>query len=302
MYEIALSVAACLRSETRADIAWLISENPIAESLISEAVLFTPGGGKIGSVVGGSFDAELSEEAARKLSIGRLIDIDVSPFSSSMTGIESGTRLTFVLLPATLLEADIWPALLAREPMAIVLQLAHNEITKSEFFTSSTILAAESDVIEIFQKGISTVVNLGDRIVTVYFPVTRLVIAGSGANAEALVSAAELLGWKCSIEPRPGMFAGLTAGLSPIDAAVIMGHDVESSSQCLAYALESSAGYIGALGSKKMQENREDWLAYREITDISRVHGPAGFDIGASTPAEIAISVLAQAISILKGF
>lgn len=302
MYEIALSVAACLRSETRADIAWLISENPIAESLISEAVLFTPGGGKIGSVVGGSFDAELSEEAARKLSIGRLIDIHVSPFSSSMTGIESGTRLTFVLLPATLLEADIWPALLAREPMAIVLQLAHNEITKSEFFTSSTILAAESDVIEIFQKGISTVVNLGDRIVTVYFPVTRLVIAGSGANAEALVSAAELLGWKCSIEPRPGMFAGLTASLSPIDAAVIMGHDVESSSQCLAYALESSAGYIGALGSKKMQENREDWLAYREITDISRVHGPAGFDIGASTPAEIAISVLAQAISKLKGF
>jgi len=302
VYEIALSVAACLRSETRADIAWLISENPIAESLISEAVLFTPGGGKIGSVVGGSFDAELSEEAARKLSIGRLIDIHVSPFSSSMTGIESGTRLTFVLLPATLLEADIWPALLAREPMAIVLQLAHNEITKSEFFTSSTILAAESDVIEIFQKGISTVVNLGDRIVTVYFPVTRLVIAGSGANAEALVSAAELLGWKCSIEPRPGMFAGLTASLSPIDAAVIMGHDVESSSQCLAYALESSAGYIGALGSKKMQENREDWLAYREITDISRVHGPAGFDIGASTPAEIAISVLAQAISKLKGF
>jgi xanthine dehydrogenase accessory factor len=270
--------------------------------LISEAVLFTPGGGKIGSVVGGSFDAELNEEAVRRLSIGRIIDIEVSPFNSSITGFASGTHLSFALLPATLLEADIWPALIAREAIAIVLQVASNEIIKSEFFTSSTILAAEADVIEIFQRGKSTVVDLGNRIITVYFPVTRLVIAGSGENAEALASAAELLGWKCSIEPRPGMFAGLAASLSPIDAAVIMGHDVESSSQCLAYALESSAGYIGALGSRKMQENREDWLAYRDITDISRVHGPAGLEIGASTSGEIAISILAQAVLKLRGF
>jgi xanthine/CO dehydrogenase XdhC/CoxF family maturation factor len=50
-----------------------------------------------------------------------------------------------------------------------------------------------------------------------------------------------------------------------------------------------------------MQESREDWLAYRDITDLSRVHGPAGFNIGAKTPQEIAISVLAEAISVLKG-
>jgi xanthine dehydrogenase accessory factor len=97
------------------------------------------------------------------------------------------------------------------------------------------------------------------------------------------------------------MFAGLAAGLSSMDCAVIMGHDIESSSKCLSYALESAAGYIGALGSLKMQESREDWLAYRDITDLSRVHGPAGFNIGAKTPQEIAISVLAEAISVLKG-
>jgi xanthine dehydrogenase accessory factor len=68
----------------------------------------------------------------------------------------------------------------------------------------------------------------------------------------------------------------------------------------LGAALEGDAGYIGALGSMQKQQDRADWLAYQEVTDLSRVFGPAGIDISASSPAEIAVSVIAQAISILK--
>jgi xanthine/CO dehydrogenase XdhC/CoxF family maturation factor len=50
----------------------------------------------------------------------------------------------------------------------------------------------------------------------------------------------------------------------------------------------------------KMQQDRSDWLAYQDVTDLSRVFGPAGVDISASSPVEIAISVLAQAIAELK--
>jgi xanthine dehydrogenase accessory factor len=79
---------------------------------------------------------------------------------------------------------------------------------------------------------------------------------------------------------------------------VVMGHDVELSSRMLAAALASEAGYIGALGSQKMQQQRADWLAYQGITDLDRVNGPAGLAIGAATPAEIAVSILAQVIAV----
>jgi xanthine dehydrogenase accessory factor len=52
------------------------------------------------------------------------------------------------------------------------------------------------------------------------------------------------------------------------------------------------------LGSRRTQQARADWLAYRGITDLDRVHGPAGLDIGANTPPEIAVSILAEAMAV----
>ena len=292
---------ACVRSNTRADVAWLVSSEPFFENAISDAIAITPGGGKIGNLLGSTFDGELIEVAKRKLPTGRIVKREVSAFESTISSIPQGTILKFALLPSGLIDPDIWQACLDRESIAIVCHLKDVEIVTADYYTSVSIVAAEPDVIEIFNKNKSMTVNLGDRILTIYHPVTKLVIAGNSDIAQALALAATNLGWSVSVDARPSMFAGLAAGLSPMDCAVIMGHDVESSSKCLSYALESAAGYIGALGSLKMQESREDWLAYRDITDLSRVHGPAGFNIGAKTPQEIAISVLAEAISVLKG-
>jgi len=77
---------------------------------------------------------------------------------------------------------------------------------------------------------------------------------------------------------------------------VVTAHELDLAGAALMAALESEAGYIGALGAHRMQENRADWLAYRGVTDLSRIHGPAGIDIGAETPSEIAVSILAEAI------
>ncbi|MEJ6576814.1 MAG: XdhC family protein [Candidatus Planktophila sp.] len=301
MYEIALSVNACVNSNTRADVAWLVHSSDSVVPISFDAIAITPGGGKIGNLINSAFDGPLIEQATRKLPTGRIITRVVSDFESTMSNIPAGTTLKFAVMPSNAIENGIWQALLERESIAIVCHIEGDEIVKSEYFTSVTIIAADPQIAEEFSKSKSATLILENQIVTIYHPITKLVIAGSGPIADALAKAAQGIGWNVSVDPRPSIFVGLTATLSPMDCAVIMGHDVESSSNCLKYALESKAGYIGALGSKKMQESREDWLNYRDITDISRVHGPAGFDIGAATPDEIAISILAEAIAVLKG-
>ena len=52
---------------------------------------------------------------------------------------------------------------------------------------------------------------------------------------------------------------------------------------------------------QRTQQARADWLAYRGYSDLSRIHGPAGLDIGADTPAEIALSILAEAVAVQAG-
>ena len=82
---------------------------------------------------------------------------------------------------------------------------------------------------------------------------------------------------------------------------MVLSHDDELAGPALRAALQGDVGYIGGLGSRRTQQARADWLAYRGITDIERIHGPAGLDIGAGSPAEIAVSIVAEALAVASG-
>ena len=131
-----------------------------------------------------------------------------------------------------------------------------------------------------------------------FWPVPKLVIVGAGAVADALAQAAELLGWQTQTINDVDTATGVIAGLAVLDKLVVISHDVEFAGRALTAALSSEVGYIGALGSRRTQQGRADWLAYRGITDLERIHGPAGLDIGATTPAEIAVSIVAEALAV----
>jgi xanthine dehydrogenase accessory factor len=295
MYDIALSVNACVRSKTRAEIAWLVSPNHGVHALA-----LTPGGGRIGKIFDGAFDGAMSDHSNRKLPTGRLLNIQVNEFEATISGIPTGTNAQFLVVPADHFDPDTWPAMIDRVPIAIVAHLDQDEVTRVDVFDESSINTADAQTSELFEKGTTAYEIHPDRVISVLFPVTRLVVAGQGPIADAIADLGSTLGWNVSVVMRNDLAIGLLASLSPLDAAIIMGHEVEVSSRNLGAALEGAAGYIGALGSMKMQQDRADWLAYQDVTDLSRVFGPAGVDISASSPVEIAISVLAQAIAELK--
>ena len=280
LYDIALSVAACVRSGTRADVAWMVS--PIASD---QALALTPGGGRIGRLAFGAFDGLLTDAAALHLSTGRLVNHVVSELESPICELPAGTAVQFLVVPAEQFPSQTWSLLLDHSTLVVLASMSEDMVT----------------AINVEASGVDAqpLVNVErDSITTVLVPTPRLIIAGGGPIAEALAAQAALMKWKVAIEPRPDAVAGLSATLSPVDSVVVMGHDVEVSSGCLMAALESDAGYIGALGSVAMQNSRADWLAYRDVMDLSRVHGPAGLDIKAATPEEIAVSIVAEAISV----
>jgi len=280
LYDIALSVAACVRSGTRADVAWMVS--PIASD---QALALTPGGGRIGRLAFGAFDGLLTDAAARHLSTGRLVNHVVSELESPICELPAGTAVQFLVVPAEQFPSQTWSLLLDHSTLVVLASMSEDMVT----------------AINVEASGVDAqpLVNVErDSITTVLVPTPRLIIAGGGPIAEALAAQAALMKWKVAIEPRPDAVAGLSATLSPVDSVVVMGHDVEVSSGCLMAALESDAGYIGALGSVAMQNSRADWLAYRDVMDLSRVHGPAGLDIKAGTPEEIAVSIVAEAIAV----
>jgi xanthine dehydrogenase accessory factor len=87
------------------------------------------------------------------------------------------------------------------------------------------------------------------------------------------------------------------------DAVLVIDHDPFVATPALAAALARNIGYVGALGSRRTQQHRRQHLADVGVsTDaIERLHGPAGLDIGARNPAEIAVSIVAEMIAARAG-
>lgn len=91
--------------------------------------------------------------------------------------------------------------------------------------------------------------------------------------------------------------------LDPHSAVVAVTHDPKLDDMALLEALKSPAFYIGALGSRSNTATRKERLALFDLSaaEIARLHGPIGLDIGSRTPAEIAVSILAEVIAVRNG-
>ncbi|MGB6465948.1 MAG: XdhC family protein, partial [Xanthobacteraceae bacterium] len=154
----------------------------------------------------------------------------------------------------------------------------------------------------------------GKVFLTVYVPAPQLVIAGAVHISQALAPIGKLVGYDVTIvDPRtafasPERFPDVKViaewpdkALPPLNidrytAFVALTHDPKIDDPALLHALARDCFYIGALGSRKTHARRVERLKAQGVSDaaIARIAAPIGLDIGAVSPAEIAVAIMAQ--------
>jgi len=297
VYDIALTVSACLRAGTRVDVAWVVETRGFSSRDKGEALAITPGGGRTGGAASGSLNDQLVDLVEQGRT-GLLVDLHVGDLEAELAGLACGGDARCLLVPAGDLPAGLWDRLRERDPVALVTRLDGDRVVGTDLYGPDTVAEAGPESEQLFGKGVSDALITPEAVTTVLWPVPKLVVIGGGAIAEALRRAADLLGWHTQVVDGAQASTGVIAGLAALDKVVVTSHDVEVAGPALAAALEGNVGYIGGLGSRRTQQARADWLAYRGVTDLDRIHGPAGLDIGANSPAEIAVSILAEALAV----
>ncbi|MDB5560414.1 MAG: XdhC/CoxF family protein [Enterovirga sp.] len=179
------------------------------------------------------------------------------------------------------------------------------------------------ELAERFRTGKSGAIELDGQslFLTVQMPPVRLVAIGAVHISQALAPMAKGLDLDVTVvDPRtafatPERFPDVPVlaewpsdalprlgGLDRYTAVACLTHDPKIDDPALEAALRAECFYIGALGSRRTHAKRVERLqaAGFEVADIARIHAPIGLDIGAVSPAEIAVSVLAELVSELR--
>jgi xanthine dehydrogenase accessory factor len=137
-----------------------------------------------------------------------------------------------------------------------------------------------------------------DVLVDLWVPVPSLLVVGAGAIADALEAQAGVLGWGHRQVSTIEETTAAVAAFTDADVLVLLDHDPGFDEALLA-GLRGGRGFLGALGSRRTQAARRERLLTAGVTeaDLARIHGPVGLDLGARTPAETAVSIVAEVIA-----
>ena len=279
-------------------IARVVGMRGISGQLGTPLAGFAPGEPAAGIVVSGALDAELAVPVEH----GHLVELAISDAAAAGAGMSCGGVAIVLVQPVGELPELLWGLLERREPVCVVTAIVGELTGETRVVTRETVAHdASPDVARIFARGTSEGVLVDDLAVTTVWPVPALVVVGDGLIADALVASASLLGWTTTVLHEADDAVAAIGELASSDGVVVLSHSREVDGPALAAALASRAGYIGALGARHTQAARGQWLADHAVTDLSRIHGPAGLDVGARTPAEIALAIVAEMLAERSG-
>ena len=292
---------------------WGSAPRPAGSMLVIDAE-----GAMEGSVSGGCVEGAVIVAAMDAITDGksRLLDFGVSDDEAFAVGLACGGQIRVLVdpvgkaMPVEVLEALV-DAEVAKTPVAYVAALDG----------PARSVAAADDYPVRFRADRSGVEEDGKTFVVVRNPPLRMIIVGAVHIAQFLVPMARACGYApVLIDPR-GAFGSAArfpgedvrddwpdealAALAPDTrtAVVTLTHDPKLDDPAIMATLRGPAFYLGCLGSNRTHGKRLDRLKAAGFSEdeVARIHAPVGLNIGGKSPAEIAVSIMAQVTAVLRG-
>lgn len=299
---------------------WGSAPRPVGSQLV-----IAGDGAMMGSVSGGCVESAVVHEALAALDSGspKLLTFGVADEEAFAVGLACGGTISILVEPigngpqalSPDLLADLVAARAARRAVALLTHLESHERRLTAGPGD-----AKAEAIATRMRSDRSGLEKDGWFIGIHNPPLRMMIVGAVHIAQALVPMARACGYDpVIIDPRGAFgsaarFPGETiledwpdeamAALAPDarSAVVTLTHDSKLDDPALLAALASDAFYIGSLGSTRTHAKRLDRLQAAGIAphQIARIHAPVGLNIGSKSPAEIAVSIMAQITQSLR--
>jgi xanthine dehydrogenase accessory factor len=331
--EIADDLARWRAEGKRFAIATVVATRRSAPRPVGAKLGVSEAGEMCGSVSGGCVESEVYGAAREVLAGGepRMLTYGIADDLALSVGLPCGGEIdVWVETPDPEL-VDRALAALGQDEHAVRFAVVEGDEAGAELLvpeagesvgTAPAGLAEQAD--ELLRGGRSTLVETNGKaaFADVIGPPPRLLVFGAVDTAEALCLAAKGIGWRTTVVDARAKFATPERLPSadevivawpeealerrPPDhatAVVVLTHDDKFDVPALVGTLPSEAFYVGALGSRRNQERRRARLLEAGLDEelLERLSGPCGLDIGADTPAETAVSILAEILAVRAG-
>lgn len=301
-WEVLQRASDWLQQGYRAHLFTVIQTWGSAPRLPGAILVVREDGHLVGSVSGGCIEDDLADKAQHQQLPAQpaILEYGIHQDEAQRFGIPCGGQLKIFVEPLTQ-AAQLAPMLQS---------LAQRRLLKR----SVNLQSGEVRHQPVLPEGLPRLDN--DWFHSYFGPQWRLLIIGANQLGSVLAAMAQALDFHVMIcDPReemraewhvegadwlPGMPDDVVLDIAPDPhtAIVAVTHDPKLDDMALLEALKSDAFYIGALGSVKNQEKRKQRLRSFDLSEqeVNRLHGPVGLRIGSRTPAEIAVSILAELI------
>lgn len=317
MTEVETAIARWHARGDRVALGTVVAARRSAPRPVGTTLAVSERGDVAGSISGGCVEPDVVERAGDILATRRpqLLTYGIEDDVAWGVGLPCGGEIDVFLeaiTPAT--------ALVAPEGSVLVTVIAGERAGEKRVVHEGE----DPDVDELLRARRSGVVERGEEklFCAVFAPPLRVLIFGGVDLAEALARAARPLGWRAIVsDPRVALVtqeripsadeliaAWPEEALARVrpdgdTAVVVLTHDEKLDVPALAGALRTDAFYVGALGSRRTQTRRRERLLEAGVDEdeVERIAGPAGLDIGANTPAETALSILAEIVAVRAG-